>query len=153
MKDFFASLYEWFGLNPFFSRDMGDWLRGWDSTCTDYLDTSNYVVVGCIMLLLTGLFYALQYHILDSSRWNKKRHWWFFAMLLSIFNFISAFIPPFNAIQGGNFCNQLNLSISDCIGFGFSNAIWSFLLFLFITTIPLVRKFSVNCRHTTFWKP
>mgnify|MGYP001298211249 CR=1 FL=1 len=30
MEEFFASLYEWFGLNPLYSTDMGDQLRGWD---------------------------------------------------------------------------------------------------------------------------
>lgn len=32
MLDFFASLYEWFGINPLYSIDMGDYLRGWDIT-------------------------------------------------------------------------------------------------------------------------
>lgn len=153
MKEFFASLYEWFGLIPLYSRDMGDQLRGWDITCTDYIATPWYVYIGWIMIILTGFIYALQYHILDSSRWNKKKHWWIFALLIIALNFLIAFEIPFNTLQAGDFCNQLNLTVSDCIGFGISNALWSFLLFLIISSVPLIRRFSTNCRHTTFWKP
>ena len=153
MIGFFASLYEWFGLMPLYSTDMGDQLRGWDITCTDYIGTPGYVYIGWIMIMTTSIFYGLQYHIIDSSRWNKKHHWWVFALLIVALNWLIAFVIPFNIINAGDYCNQLNLSVSDCIGFGFSNAIWSFIFFLIISTIPLFRGFSTNCRNTTFWKP
>lgn len=153
MKDFFASLYEWFGLMPLYSMDMGDLLRGWDITCTDFIGTPWYVYIGWLMIILTALIYALQYHIIDNSRWNKKQHWWFFALLIVVLNFLIAFTIPFNTVNAGEFCNQLNLSVSDCIGFGLSNAVWSFIFFLMISTLPLTRRFSTNCRNTTFWKP
>lgn len=149
----FASLYEWFGLIPFYSRDMGDKLRGWDITCTAYSETNLYVLVGTIMIILTAFFYALQYHIIDKSRWNKKLHWWLFALVIVVLNFLIAFTMSYNAIEPETFCNTLVLSVSDCIGFGLSNAIWSLILFVIITTIPLFRRFSTNCRETTFWKP
>lgn len=153
MKEFFAALYEWFKLMPLYSTDMGDHLRGWDITCTDYIATPWYVYIGWIMLLVTAFVYALQYHIIDNSRCNKKQHWWLFALGAVVLNFLIAFTIPLNSIKGGNYCNQLNLSIADCFGFGLSNAIWSFIFFLIITTIPLFRQFSNNCRNTTFWKP
>lgn len=153
MEEFFASLYEWFGLNPLFSTDMGDQLRGWDITCTDYIGTPWYVIIGWTMIAVTALFYALQYHIIDSSRLKNKTHWWLFALIIVILNFFIAFLIPYNSIQAGDYCNQLNLSVSDCIGFGLSNAVWSFILFTVITSIPVFRRLSNNCRHTTFWKP
>lgn len=153
MKDFFASLYEWFGLMPLYSADMGDMLRGWDVTCTDYLDTPWYVYIGWIMVGVTAGVYALQYHLIDSPRFSQKRHWWYFALILVVINFLIAFTIPFNKIQTGDYCNELNIGIADCAGFGLSNAIWSFLLFVLITSIPFIRKASVNCRETTFWKP
>ena len=153
MKDLFASLYEWFGLMPLYSNDMGDLLRGWDNTCTDYIDTPWYVYVGWIMIAVTAGVYILQYHIIDNSRWSKKQHWWLFALIIVLINFLVAFAMPFNKIQAGDYCNQLNLHTADCIGFGLSNAIWSFLLFVLITSVPFIRKASTNCRHTTFWKP
>ena len=153
MEEFFASIYEWFGLNPLYSTDMGDQLRGWDITCTDYIGTPWYVIIGWIMILSTAVFYILQYHIIDSSRWKNKAHWWLFALIIVLVNFLVAVLIPYNSTQAGDYCNQLNISVSDCIGFGLSNAVWSFILFAVITTIPVFRRFSNNCRHTTFWKP
>lgn len=154
MEIFFKNLYEWFGLIPLYGKDMGDKLSGYDITCTSFTETNWYVYIGFIMIFITIFIYALQYHIIDSSRWNKKQHWWLFALLIVILNFLIAFTIPFNAIQSENYCNLLILSISDCIGFGLSNAIWSLILFIIISTIPFIRKkFSINCRETTFWKP
>lgn len=153
MQEFFATIYEWFGLIPFYSKDMGDHLRGFDVTCTDYIATPWYVYIGWIMLVLTVLVFALQYYIVDSSKFNKARHWWFFALALVVLNFFIAFGIPYNSLQAGDYCNQLNLTVSDCIGFGFSNALWSLIFFGIISSIPVFRSRSTNCRHTTFWKP
>lgn len=153
MVNFFASLYEWFGLMRLYARDLGDFLRGWDITCTNFIATPWYVYIGWTMIILTSFSYALQYHIIDNSRFNKRRHWWLIAFLIFILNFLIAFSIPYNSIQAGDYCKDLTISTSDCLGFGLSNAIWSLILFLIITTIPLIRKFSTNCRHTTFWKP
>jgi hypothetical protein len=153
MEEFFASLYEWFGIIPFYSTDMGDLLRGWDDTCTDYVGTHWYVLIGWFMIFSTGLFYALQYHIIDSSRLKSKTHWWLFSLIIVLLNFLVAFLIPYNSIQASDYCYELNISVSDCIGFGLSNAVWSFILFTVITSTPIFRRFSTNCRYTTFWKP
>lgn len=153
MKEFFAGIYEWWGLNPLYVTDLGDHLRGYDITCTDYIATQWYSNIGISMLAVTCFFYALQYHIIDSTRFNKKYHWWMFAIVIIIFNFLIAFSIPFNSLQTENYCSQLVFSTSDCIGFGITNSIWSFVLFVVITTIPWIRGMSVNCRHTTLWKP
>jgi hypothetical protein len=153
MIDFFASLYEWFGLNPLYKTDLGDLLRGWDSTCTGFIDSPWYTYIGIIMILITVLMYAFQYHIKDSSGFNKKHHWWLMSLIIITLNFFIAFIIPFNIIQANNYCQDLSLSVADCLGFGFSNAIWSFLLFVLISTPPLFRKLSHNCRETTFYRP
>lgn len=154
MRDFFASLYEWFGLIPFYSTDLGEHLRGYDITCSDYLGTPLYVYIGSIMILLTLFFYFLQYLIINSSRFNKRIHWWIIALIIVLLNFLVAFTLPFNDLQAGDYCNQLKMSVSDCVGFGFSNALWSFILFLLITSFPYPRKLTgYNTTDTTFWKP
>lgn len=151
--DFFASIYEWFGIIPLYTKGMMERLRGWDYISQDYVLTNWYVNMGLIMIAVSLLIYALQYHIIDSSSWNKKKHWWLFSILIFVINFLIAFIVTNNIVQTGDFDPNDNLSVSDCIGFGLSNAIWGFLLFLIISTIPIIRRFSTNCRHTTFWKP
>lgn len=150
MSDFFANLYE---LNPLVSKDMGDFLRGWDSVSQQYVLTPWYLYIGWLMIALTALMYAFQYHIIDSSRCNKKQHWWFFALLIITLNFLIAFLVPFNALQAGDVSADLHLNVVDCIGFGVSNALWSLILFMLLTSFKFPRLLSGNCRHTTFWKP
>jgi len=153
MIDFFASLYEWFGLIPFYSNDMGDFLRGWDITCTDYIGTPWYQTIGWIMILTTSFFYVMQYHIIDSTKWKNKFSWWITAFLLTLTNYLIAFLITYNQLNLQNYCSDLFLTMMDCIGFATSNALWSLLIFVLITTVPIFRRFSTNCRYTTFWKP
>lgn len=154
MNNFFAALYEWFGLISFYSTDLGEHLRGYDITCSDYTGTPIYVIVGFMMLGLTIFVYLLQYRVINSPRWNKRIHWWFFAFLLILLNFIIAFGFPFKDLQAGNHCTQLRISTLDCVFFGVSNAIWSFILFLLLTSFPVPRKWlGHNMTDTTFWKP
>jgi hypothetical protein len=155
MKEIFASMYEWFGLMMPYSDDMADYLRGWDITCTKYDDPSWYLYIGWTMLAITALAYALQYHIIDSSNYSKKKHWWLTALLLVILNFLIPFSITFNTVSAGTdfYCKELDLQISDCVGFAFSNAIWSLLFFMLVSSVPYPRSESDTCRNTTFWKP
>jgi len=154
MRDFFAGLYEWFGLIPFYSTPLGEHLRGWDITCSDYMGTPLYVYIGWIMIVLTILFYVLQYYGINSPRFNKRVHWWLIALAIFLFNFLIAFTWSFNDLQSGDYCSELKFSVADCVGFGISNAIWSFILFLLLTSFPIPRKLAgANMTNTTFWKP
>jgi uncharacterized membrane protein YjgN (DUF898 family) len=152
MKEFFAGLYEWWGLNPFYATDLADHLRGYDITCTDYVATPWYSFIGFSMLISTLFLYAIQYHIIDSTRFNKTIHWWIMALVIVILNFLIAFSIPFNSLQTEDYCSELFFNFSDCLGFGISNAIWSLVVFILITSAPWIRGRSINCRHTTLWK-
>ncbi len=146
-------LYEWFGLNFLYSTDLGEHLRGYDITCSDYTDTPLYIVVGIGMIVSTILVYILLYHIINSPRWNKRVHWWLFAGILVLLNFLIAFILPFNDLQTTDYCTQLRISALDCVFFGVSNAIWSFILFVFLTSLPIRKWAGHNMTDTTLWKP
>jgi hypothetical protein len=153
MMDFFAGLYEWWSLLPFYSTNFADHLRGYDITCTNYNGRPIYTIVGAFMILSTLIIYGIQYHGIDSPRWIKRKYWWITALFIVILNFIIAFVIPFISINAGDYCKQLKITSLDCIGFGFSNAIWSLILYTIITSVPWIRAFSTNSRHTTFWKP
>ena len=158
LTNLFASIYEWFGINPLYSADLGAQLRGWSPNCTGVSDgTEWYVYIGISMILITIAFYVAQYHIFDSSRYMLRRHWWLTALFLTILNFLVGFTIPFDALQARNYCasgdNALHFNSVDCFGFALTNAIWGLVLFILITSTPLIRRFSNNCRHTTFWKP
>src|ERR1017187_7927812 len=119
MMDFFAALYEWGGLIPFYSVDLGNHLRGWDLTCTGFVGTPWYIYIGSIMIGITVFIFCLQYFIIDSPKFNKAKHWWLMALLLVIINFAIAFSIPYNDLTGMTICKDLKINVSDCIGFGF----------------------------------
>jgi hypothetical protein len=153
MNEIFSSIYEFGGLIPFYSTDLGDHLRGFDITCTGYVGTPWYAYIGWIMIGLTLLLYALMYHIIDSVHFNKKSSWWIMALLVVLINFFLAFSVSYNSVRSGDVCKSLHISFGDFIGFGFANATVAFILFLIITTIPWIRDLGTNCRVTTFWRP
>jgi len=154
MTDLFAALYEWFGLFSFYSRDLGDHLRGWDILCEAYSGTPLYVIVGWLMIGVTLAVYALKYHgPFDRAGFSRKHHVWLMALIAAGVNFLIAFLLPYNAILAGDHCPDLLLSVFDCIGFGLSNALWSIILFAIATSLPFPRRLSTNSSHSTFWKP
>jgi hypothetical protein len=153
MIELFASIYEWFGLMLMYSVDMGEHLRGWDVTCTDYIGTPWYNIVGWIMIVSVLVTYILQYRIIDSPRFNRAINWWLYALALVLLNFIIALSISYNSIQPGMVCTDLNIDFADCVGFAFSNTTWSFVLYAIFTSISFVRNIGVNNRLTTFWKP
>jgi hypothetical protein len=154
MNNFFAGLFEWWGLMPLYATDLGDHLRGYDISCNDYVGTPWYSIIGVTMISITVMFFALQYNIIDSTRYNAKIHTWISALIITFLNFLIPFTITFNTLHSQNYCNELVFTVSDCLGLGISVSLWSFFLFALITSIPWLRgNFSRNCRHTTLWKP
>jgi len=153
MNEIFASIYEFGGLIPFYSTDLGDHLRGLDITCSDYSGTPWYVTIGCIMTGVTVLAYLMMYHIIDSVHFNKKGSWWVLALFIALLNFLLASSITYNSVHYGEVCKSLHISFGDLMGFGLSNAVVSFLLFVLITSVPWFRERGINCRFTTFWRP
>ncbi len=154
MNDIFASIYEWFGLFPVYSVDLGDHLRGLDLTCSDYVGSPLYTYIGLIMLGSVLACYVGQYHILNSTRYNKRGHWWITAFLLILFNFLVAFGWALKDLSTENYCNKLHFSTVDCVFFGLSVAFWSLFVFGILTASPYPRRFAgYNMTETTLWKP
>jgi len=133
MKDFFAHLYEWFGLIPLYSKDLSDFLKGWDYACVGYYALHWYFFIGMMMIILTGLIFALQYDLISGTRFKKREHWELAALVVFICNFVIAFIVPFVAEETKYHCSQLKLSVLDCVFFGLSNAVWGLILFIILT--------------------
>jgi hypothetical protein len=159
MTDFFASLYEWFGLGPFYNSDLGEHLRGADivgGPSMGYTGTPLYSIVGFINIAIVVFMYCLFYYIINSSKFNQRGHYFLILAITLGINFFIAFIYSFNDLQSGNYFQgnetdvALSFSTTDCIGFGFSNVIWAFIIFGILTFIKPLRNFSKNCRHTPF---
>lgn len=153
MVDFFAMLYEWFGWSPFYAKDLAEHLHGFSTDCSDYTGTPWYLIIGWVMICSTVFAYVWQYHLLDSPRWARSKHWWIFALVTAVLNFFIGFLTIWNTLNGENYCDELMFGTADCFGFGLCNAFWSLFLYFLITATPLFRQFSVNCKFTTFYKP
>ena len=133
MDEFFTRLYEWFGLIPVYSKDLDEFLRGWDYGCTGYFALHWYLLVGLFMVVTTALLFGLQYDLISGKRFKKNRHWELAALMIVIVNFSVAFTVPFIALETGRHCLRLKLATLDCIGFGLSNAVWAFILFTLLS--------------------
>ncbi len=135
MSNFFAMLYEWFGLVPIYSKDLSEFLRGLDLACTGYWALPWYFYTGFMMITLTILIFALQYDLISAIRFKKRQHWALAALTAIVVNFAIAFTLPFVAQQTGVHCPLLKFSALDCVGFGLSNAVWAFIFFSLLSGI------------------
>ncbi len=133
MKQVFAHMYEWFGLFPIYSRDLSDFLKGWDYACVGYFALPWYFYIGWGMIMLTGLLFALQYDLISGIRFKNREHWELAVMVVAICNFLIAFTIPFVAINKGMQCPQLKITFPDCIFFGLCNAVWGVIVFLILS--------------------
>jgi hypothetical protein len=152
MSHFFARLYEWFGIIHFYSKDFGEFMRGWDFACTGYYAIPWYLHIGWLMIISTTVIYGLQFDIISPTRFTKTGHWCLVAFTIFMVNLMLGFIIPFAFILTHTYCMHLNLSLFDCVGFAFSNAIWSFILFCLLNAITPIRAFLVNLRRPVFKK-
>ena len=147
MTDFIAMIYEWFG----YSTDLGTHLRGWDVTCSDFTGTDLYFKVFITMISINIALFIVMYFIIDrlTTRYSTKISWWITAIIGSAINFgIASSLPSTVEV-----CTQLHFNGGDQMLFGLANAVWSIVVFAILTSFPIPRNFSNNCRLTTFWKP
>ena len=144
MKQVFSHMYEWFGLIPLYSKDLSDFLKGWDYACVGYFALPWYFYIGWGMIGLTLLLFALQYDLISGIRFRNAEHWELAVLVVAICNFMMAFTIPFVAINKGMQCPQLNISVSDCMLFGLSNAIWGVIFFLLLSGLHKLRMKFVN---------
>jgi len=158
-----VNLFSFFGLFNALKANgtggLGDIMAGLDSvSCEGYTSGSKFTFIFIALIAITVLFYAVKYHIIDSLR-NKKGSCWMFALFNLIVCFAMAFGVSYNALgkDGAACAAQLAViaspGIIDCLMMGVSGAIWSFIFFAFITSLPFPRNFSTNNSGTTLWKP
>jgi hypothetical protein len=139
MTKFFECLYEWFGLIPVYSKDMAEFLKGMDVSCTGYYALPWYFYVGIFMLVITLLLFGLQYDLVSSQRFPKTQHWELAAFVVFVVNFAFAFTVPFVAHETKFYCPNLHITTLDCMGFGLSNAVWAVVLFSLLSVIQRLR--------------
>ena len=153
ITDFFSALYEFFGLMPLYSLDMAYALAGTDP-CSNDEGTNWLTIVGLIMILSIVLTYFIFYHFINSAGFSKAKHWWLVTLIMVSINFLIGFIISFNIYSSAEDCTNLgSIVFMDTFSFGFVNALWSLLIYMFLTILPWPRRMSSNCSETTFWRP
>lgn len=146
--DWIAWIYETFST---YSRDMGEHLRGWDITCTDYMGTFYYGWLFWAWIGIVIFTLLLYYKIIDSPRLVRALYLWLFLLGGMLISFIVGYGIASYTTQPGNYCPELVITGGDQVSVGLTQAILTLLLSFGLSFVA--RHFSTNCRNTTPFHP
>ena len=110
-----------------------------------YNEQSIYAIVFLYLLAINSIFIINYYYgMLNRIPFNRILWWLLNVLLGALIMFLVAFLYSNNDYESGNFCKDLSITTSDCIGFGATTAIfsiiWSCLLSLIIKWNSSVNK-------------
>jgi len=156
----FQAIYEVFGLNPFFSSNMAQFLAGVEDLCSEpygpFGGMKLYEFFGCIMLGSSIIIYIMQYHIIDKPAVSSWKAWWAFAGGAFVFNVGFSFIRLWTLLSNIPLkfdCEEefvkVIFNIQDVAMFALVNGILSFIVFTLVSWPKLSRRWSKNCFVTT----
>jgi len=150
----FRAIYEVFGLNPFFSSNMAQFLAGLEDLCGErYSGVPLYTFYGIIMVASTAFFYAMKYHLLfDRAKYSGTGWWWIFAGITFAFNFLFVIIALWTKLSTAvlkfdcdeEFINIIS-NMQEVGMVAIVHAVISFLFFTLLSWPPLLRRLSKNC--------
>ncbi len=144
MYEILISIWETLGL---YSTQMGlgAQLRGMNLQCDDFTRQSIYSMVFLALFLINSIIIINYYYgILNRIPFNRILWWLLNVLFGAIIMFFIAFVYANNDLISNDFCPDLSITTSDCIGFGATTAIfsiiWSCLLSLIIKWNSSVNK-------------
>lgn len=148
ISEFLITLFESLGLYST-QNGLGEHLRGLDLQCNDYTGQSIYNMV-LIFLFSINTLIMLNYYYGILNRIPFNRWWWWLINVLvgAIILFVIAFMYANNDLSTGNYCKQLQMTTSDCLGFGFAASIFSALWSLILSL--LIKWKSINNKKVPF---
>jgi hypothetical protein len=136
ITDFLIIIFESFGFYSS-SNGLGDHLRGLDLPCENYSNQSIYNVVFLCVFTVNSLI-VLNYYkgLFNRVNFTNFLSWLINVLVGALFLFFIAFLYANNDVSTGNYCKDLSITNSDCLGFGVTAAIfsivWSFILSMII---------------------
>lgn len=142
--EFLITLFESLGL--YSAQDgLGEHLRGLAVNCRDgYTGQSIYNLVFIYLFAINGILLLNYYYGYFNRRPYNRWGWWLLNVLAGcVILFVIAWIYPYNDLSTGSYCNSLHMSASDCVGFGLTAAIYSF-VFCVLFSLLIKWKSSVN---------
>lgn len=132
--------------NPFILEDMSKFMVGMDVTC-DYNDSHLYswffLLQWMFLLLVYGIYYKY-----TTPTCNQRIHLWIITFASLIIYFLFALLLPLTYVINNEYCQELHLGLRDCLGFAFTNFLLGLAKAIIITSIPWIRNFGHNARHT-----
>ena len=135
ISEFFISLFESIGRYSS-SNGLGEHLRGLSTDCNTFSNQSIYNLVFLCILFINS-FIVINYYFGLFNRVNFTNFITWILNLLSgsVIIFIIAFLYSNNDYVTQNYCKELNITQSDCIGFGITSSIYAFIWSLIISLI------------------
>lgn len=131
MNDFFAPLYEGWGL--FYLNTFSD----------DLYNNQLYLPVGWTLLLSSLASTAIFYYVINHPRFNRWYHWLLFTGLIAVVNFLVAYFTSYNEI---NLLYEENPYNTQYYTFGLVNFLYTF-IFSALFSFGL-RWWSINSATT-----
>jgi uncharacterized BrkB/YihY/UPF0761 family membrane protein len=106
---------------------------------TSDVDTS-YIALSITMLLISISGFIVHYYVIDNVRWDRKENLWTSSAVVAILTILVSYLL---------ILVQNPAIYYLCV----INGLFSVILMVILSSIPLLRNYSTNCKHTTFWKP
>jgi len=143
ITEFLITLFESIGLYST-QNGLGEHLRGLDIEGIDYSNQSVYVMVFlCLFIVNLIIIFNYYFGILNRIPFNRFLWWLSNVIVGATILFFVAFLYANNDLTTGNIYSKLSVTSSDCVGFGFTAAIYSILWSLFLS-VAIKWKSSVN---------
>lgn len=143
ITDILISIFEGLGLYST-QYGLGEHLRGLDLECNDYTRQSTYGMIFIYLFAINSIIIINYYYgFFNKVPWNRWWKWLINIIVGAIVIFVIAFMYCNNDITTGNYCKQLVIGTSDCIGFGLTAAIYS-LIWSCILSFIIKWKSSIN---------
>ena len=154
MGEFFGSLYCVF--EELFGLELAEYLWGNSSPLSQ---NNQFIAIGFWMLGISALIAIIYYYIINHPRLCNWWGWGIFLLINLIANFIVGWQWVLKDLYEGKMVgidpvtNQqvpLDIYETDCVYFGFSNMLLSFVAFFIISC--LIKWWSTNCASAPFVK-
>ena len=154
MGEFFGSMYCVF--EDLFGLELADYLWGNSSPISI---NNQFIAIGFWMLGIALSIAIVYYYVINHPRLCNWWGWSIFALLTLVINFIVGWQWVLKDLYEGKMIKidpvtdlevPLDIFETDCIYFGFSNMILSFVAFFIISCI--IKWWSSNCASAPFVK-
>ena len=123
MEELFNTIYYW--TNSLYSAELDNYL---------YETVPGYLHVGLSMLVISSIVCCLFYYIAKPVR-NQIKIWLLFVILNAALNMGVAIWYTMTPLINNVIDDSVSSFYFDCVGFGISNIIWSFVTFIVVSFI------------------